>query len=323
MVKHERNKLYVIAVISNPAMFASRWRLFHQFRNYLAKLGVNVITVELTYGHRKFVCTQANNPYHVQLTTYHELWHKENMINRGIHHLTRMHSDWEYVAWIDADVYFLREDIIDATIHQLQVNHVVQMWENAIDMGPNGETLSTHHSFFSQYVKGAPYCYGAPGRYYDLQHWHPGFAWAARREAIDMMGGMAGPLIDTAILGAGDNHMAHALIGKLDQTLSHGLHPNYIKHLNTWQNRVERTIRRDVGYVAGTLVHNWHGKKKDRRYNDRWKVLVNNQFDPDIDLERDSQGMYQLADHGDLRSINLRDDIRKYFRSRNEDSIDT
>jgi hypothetical protein len=308
-------------MISNPVMFQSRWRLYNRFRQKIAKLGVSMYTAELTYGHRKFVVTQRDNPYHLQFSTLDQLWHKENVLNRIIQHMSRQHPDWRYVLWWDADIEFLREDIIDACLNALQIYHVIQPWENAIDLGPNGETLTTHYSFLSQYIKGKPYCYGKGVRY-GYPHWHSGFAWGATREAIESMGGISGPLIDTAILGAGDNHMAHGLIGMLDQTLAPGLHPNYIKHLKTWQDRVERLIRRDVGFVPGTLLHNWHGKKVDRKYHDRWRVLVDNQFNPDTDLERDGQGLYKLADHGDLRSINLRDDIRHYFSARQEDSID-
>jgi len=56
----------------------------------------------------------------------------------------------------------------------------------------------------------------------------------------------------------------------------------------------------------------------DRHYSDRWKILVDNKYNPESDLKRDAQGLYSLTD----RSPGLRDGIRTYFRSRNEDSID-
>jgi hypothetical protein len=96
------------------------------------------------------------------------------------------------------------------------------------------------------------------------------------------------------------------------------LTPAFKAHLRNGQDRTERYIRRNVGYVDGLLAHHWHGRKADRRYRDRWKILVDNNYDPDLDLKRDAQGLYQLTD----RCIKLRDDLRSYFRSRNEDSID-
>jgi hypothetical protein len=85
-----------------------------------------------------------------------------------------------------------------------------------------------------------------------------------------------------------------------------------------WENRAEKHIRRNVGYVPGLLLHHWHGKKRDRKYADRWKIIIDNDYDPHYDLKEDWQGLWQLTD----RSFKLRDDIRAYFRSRNEDSID-
>lgn len=277
----------------------------------------NFHTIEIAYGERNHVITEFGLEGHSQIRTWDELWHKENALNLKIQRLSITRPDWQYVAWIDADVAFTREDILSETWHQLQHFMFVQMWETAVDLGPNQEAIATHFSFLSQYWKGKPYCYGGKNFAY-YEHWHPGYAWAARREAIDHTGG----LLDTAILGAGDNHMAHCLINKLDQSAHKDLHPNYLKHLHMWQTRCERYIRRNVGFVPGNLVHYWHGRKKDRRYHDRWKILVEHQFDPDWDLKRDSHGLWQLVDHGDERSIKLRDDIMKYFRARNEDSID-
>lgn len=311
------HKLHVIAVISNAVRYQSRYALFKKFENHMAKNpDVILYVVEAAFGDRPFEISQADNPHHVQLRIWDEVWHKENMINVGVQHILRQDPNAEFIAFIDADVQFQRDDWAVETMHQLQHYFVVQMWQNAIDLGPNYELIQYHHSFIDMYMKGKPYCYGKNRGY---TNWHPGYAWAMRVEAWHHLGG----LIDTAILGAADNHMAHALVGMLDFTCDKRLHPNYYKHLQIWAKRAERFVRRDVGVVPGTIIHYWHGKKKDRRYHDRWKILVDHQFDPDIDLKRDGQGLWQLCDHGDLRSIKFRDDIRKYFRGRNEDSIDT
>jgi hypothetical protein len=51
---------------------------------------------------------------------------------------------------------------------------------------------------------------------------------------------------------------------------------------------------------------------------DRWKVLVDNQFDPYLDLIRRPDGILGLTGE----KMELRDGVMNYFRSRNEDSID-
>ena len=85
-----------------------------------------------------------------------------------------------------------------------------------------------------------------------------------------------------------------------------------------WQDRALKFIKKNIGYVSGTIVHNFHGKKRNRFYVERWKCLDEKQYDPIRDIKRDYQGLFQL----DTDKIKLRDDIRKYFRARNEDSVD-
>jgi hypothetical protein len=143
-------------------------------------------------------------------------------------------------------------------------------------------------------------------------------AWAARRSALDAVGG----LIDFAILGSADRNMAAGLFGFMEDTIDPTFSPEYRRHLLDWQDRAERNIRRNVGQLDGTVTHFWHGAKANRKYTERWKILSQYQFNPRTDLKRDSQGLWQLEDHHDLRSIRLRDALRHYFRQRNEDSVD-
>lgn len=309
-------KLHVVTCISNPIRFKSRYSLYADFAKRVADAGARLTTVEVAFGERPFEITDRSNPYHVQLRTRHELWHKENMLNIGIQNLHRVDQDWQYVAWVDADVQFSRPDWVGETVHQLQHFDVVQMFGQAQDLGPSGEPIGQQHigfmyAYWHGMLKGLrPYEYASKG--------HPGYAWAARRSALDKVGG----LIDFAILGAADTHMATALIGKLRDSVSGGLHSRYVKELARWEERAEKNIRRKVGYVPGLLTHYWHGKKRDRKYIERWKILIDHQYDPDRDLKRDTGGLWQLVDDGSPHSIVLRDDIRKYFRARNEDSID-
>lgn len=308
------SKLHVITMISNPLRFHSRYRLYRKFREHLKRAGIKLWTAEVAFGDRPFEVTTRGDKYDLQLRTDTELWHKERALNLLIGNLTAIHPDWQYVVWVDADIEFPKWHGPDAwfieTVHALQHHQVVQCFQHAIDMGPHGEHIHTHTGFAYSYVSGMHY---KPG----YCNWHPGFVWGARREAIE-----AEPLIDWGILGSGDRHMAMGWVGKIEDSLNKACQTPYLSKLKAWQEQTERYVRRDVGYVPGLILHHWHGKKKDRHYADRWKILVETQFDPDRDIKPDAQGLWQLADHGDLRSIVLRDRLRQYFRSRHEDSID-
>lgn len=313
MTRHEscdRDKFHVVTMISNPVRYSSRYELYRVFAEKMRAANVNLHTVELQLGDRPFAVTDASNPNHTQLRGWDELWHKENCLNIGI---SKLPGDWETVAWLDADIEFVRPDWVEETIHQLQVHQVVQMFETAVDLGPSGQTIAVHKSFMSQYIKNV--CYHPESHYHE---WHPGFAWAARREAIDGMG----QLYERAILGAGDRHMALAFVGKTRKSFAEHMHCEYEQDILRFEERCHHTIRRDVGFVPGTLIHNWHGKKKDRRYFDRWQILVNNKYKPHNDIKKSHNGVFHFHDDGSMRYIRLRDEIRHYFRQRSEDSTD-
>lgn len=303
--------LYVVSPIINPSRYRSRYALYREFEKYIADTGAILVTVEAAYGDRDFEITDAANPRHIRLRTSHEVWHKENLINIGV---SRLPADWKYVAWIDADVRFARPDIVDETIQQLQHFSVVQMFAHATDLGPRHQPLRSFDGFVAQWLRR----YGEqPADMDQYGVWHPGYAWACRRDAWDHLGG----LIDFAIVGSADRYMACGMIGAMAESLSAEIvrHcPTYADWCFEWQARAETYIKRNIGFVDGLLLHYFHGAKKSRGYMNRSAILWKNHFDPSRDIKRDWQGMWQLAD----RKIPLRDALRAYFRGRDEDSTE-
>jgi hypothetical protein len=310
-------KLHVITVISNPVRFHSRYELYNNFKKHMEASGAQLHTVELAFGDRPFEITRGGcGSNETQFRTFDELWHKENMINLA---LARLPTDWEYVAWIDADIMFQNPYWLAETVQQLQHHMVVQLFAQAVDLGPRHEIMQTHRGFVKGYFDEGFKCpnmkhkdwgyygYGPTGSFA-----HPGYAWAARREALEHTGG----LLEFAILGSGDHHMAMALIGEAAKTFPSNIHSRYAFKIMQWQDRAVRYLHRDIGFVDGTLLHYWHGKKIDRNYRGRWVIL--DEYDPDLDIKRDTQGLFVLTDN----NPKLRDGIRMYFRNRNEDSID-
>jgi hypothetical protein len=300
--------LRVLTVISNPIRYKSRYALYRDFAKHMEESGVELFTVELAYGDRPWEVTSPTNPHHIQLRTSSEIWHKENMMDIGVRHIMRLCPDTKAIAWIDADVQFVRKDWVEETWHALQHHRIVQLFSDAVDLGPDFQPIQTHRGFAWCYVTHQPY------RLKHYPFWHPGYAWAARVETLSAMGGF----IDKAVLGAGDHHMALAWIGRGADSLPGGIHPNYRRMVLDYQTLAEINIKRDIGFVPGTLLHRYHGKKKDRKYVERWKILIDNQYDPQTDVRYDLHSVLTLNE----TKIVLRDQIREYFRQRNEDSID-
>lgn len=317
-----KDTLYVVTAVFNPQRFRSRWKLYKNFEKYVLDSGqAHLVTIECTFGEREksLVIDQGDNHTVLHVNTKHEIWIKENLLNLAI---SRLPENWKYVAWVDADVIFARPDWVGETIQKLQHYDFVQMFSQAVDLSPKYEIVKQHTGFMYCYRNNIPnknkrmalpYYYGECEN--GGEYWHPGFAWAARRSAIDAVGG----LVDWSILGGGDMFMAYSLIGQItNKSLPNSLGKNGVRLLNEWQSRAEKHIRRNVGYMDGLLLHFWHGKKADRKYKDRGQILTDAKFDPELDLKKDWQGLFQLTD----RSHELRDSCRDYFSQRNEDSID-
>lgn len=295
--------LHVVTAIANPLRWQSRIRLYRDFERHMQASGVRLTVVECAYGDRPHELAAGVGVQHVPVRARTLVWNKENLLNLGI---AALPEDWKYVAWIDADILFRRPDWAAATVHALQLYDVVQPWSDCYDLGPAGEHLAVHRSFCRKWHDGAPI---TPG--YGVFA-HPGYAWAATRQALEHVGG----LVETAALGAADHHMAMALAGRVELSLPGGMTEGYRRPLLRWQERAQRHIAGNIGAVAGTIEHAWHGSKRSRRYIERWDVLTRARFDPDEDTKRNVWGVLELAGN----KPELRRGIDAYFHARAEDA---
>jgi hypothetical protein len=295
--------LNVITVHSNPVRYASRARLHLEHQARMAEAGVTLWVVEAVFGDRAPEVTDPSNPRHITVRCDSEVWLKEAMINLAAE---KIPADAKYLMWQDADIRWLRSDWATETIEALQHYRVVQPFTNVIDLGPEGEVIQTHRGFAYLYEKGLK-----PGLKYG-EFLHPGYAWAWRRSAWDAVGGM----IDRAICGAADHHMACALIGLGETSVPGNVADGYKRMVSAWQALAERHVQRDIGHIPGTITHDFHGWKADRNYVSRWSILSETGFDPYTDLTKDSSGMLRL----NPAKTYLRDRLRQYFRQRMEDA---
>lgn len=310
--------LYVVAVVFNPARYRARYRLYKEFEAYVEASGAILYTVEIAFGERGFLCTEPGNPRHLQLRTFYEIWLKENALNLCVQ---RLPEDWQYVAFVDADVTFARPDWVRETVEQLQHNKVVQMFSKSLDLGPDhvpfngtgsyGFAYCYRNNIPRAYPGRLPTCYGYP----DGQYWHPGYAWAYTRKAYEDLGG----LIDWAIIGAADYHQAQALLGDVESSIPQGIDPFYSEQCLDWQQLATRHIQGHLGFVEGSLLHHFHGAKVNRRYRERWDVLRKAKYKQRRDIRRDRQGLWALT----KENPPLKRELQNYFNQRNEDDPST
>jgi hypothetical protein len=309
----ELRHLYVVAVLNNPEGWHRRAALFRKFLDHMRALGARVLLVECVYGdQRHVVATDVYDPLHVRVRCNSELWVKEALINVGI---ARLPADAKYVAWVDADVTFTRPDVLLETVAKLQTHAVVQMWRHCVDLGPDGEIMGTHESFAHGRAEGE-----RAARYgYNTTTMHTGYAWAARLDAFEAIGG----LFDQAILGSGDSIVANAIVGTVTAAVPRGSSASYARAALEYQRLCAAHVRGNLGCVGGTILHAYHGDKKARQYNTRSDILVGNGFDPAVDIRKNRHGVWEFVydlPHRRAAVERMRDAIRLYNRNRNEDA---
>jgi hypothetical protein len=297
-------KLHVIAVISNPCMYIRRYILMNEFlkRMEMEETDVIVYVVELAYKNQRFVITDPKNKRHLQLRAEVPLWHKENMINIAVKKL--LPKTWKAMAWIDADLEFENNTWAKDTLKILNgCKDVVQIFSHCVDMDRDEMAMRIFTSFGYNYTKELKYSGAGPN------YWHPGYAWACTRRAYERMGG----IYELAVLGSGDNVMAMSYIKNVMKSANDRYSENYLESIHDFQDRV-KGLR--IGYVPGVIRHHYHGSKANRKYTERWEILIKHAYDPTLHVCYNKDGL--LIPTADCPQEFL-DDILHYFEERKED----
>jgi hypothetical protein len=296
--------LNIIIVISNPCLYAKRYILLKEFVKRIEEEeeNVNLFIVELAYKGQKFYITDKQNKNHLQIKTDCPIWHKENMINLGVKYL--LPSNWKAFAWIDADIEFDNNSWALDTLKILNGSKdIVQLFSHCIDMDKDKNTLNIFNSFGYSFSKNKKYTTKG------LDYWHPGYAWAMTRKAYEKVGG----IYDKGVLGSGDNIMALSFINKCKNMNNINYSQDYNDSMLEFQKKAKK-LR--LGYTPGLIRHYFHGSKKNRKYTERWQILMKYQFSPVQHLTYDSLGI--LIPNTEFPE-EFKKDILNYFKERKED----
>lgn len=314
-------QLHVIITHFNPNRVQAHKRLRGEFLNRYKDCGALIYCVELALGEQDFEIAEAGNPRHLQIRSYGEVpWIKENLFNIARRKL--LPPGAKYVALVDGDIQFMNPDWALATLHELQHAPVVQMFSECMDAGPSHQAVPhergpedfVRHSFAKLHVgRGRAW---TPGSGYD--HEHCGYAWAFRNSLLDELCPF-NPLIDYSLLGSADWIMACCFVGALPKAVHGEAHPAYKRRVELFYRRCEIAIRRDLSFIPGMVIHQWHGRKRDRGYMSRWDIIIKEGFDPDLDLKYRGDGLLVYSGRNSRLPLLLRDHLRR----KNEDSIDT
>jgi hypothetical protein len=297
-------KLHVITVISNPCLYNKRYKLFKEFVKRIEEEETNVelYVVELIYNNLNYFVTDINNKKHLQIKTETPLWHKENMVNLGVKKL--LPSNWKAFAWIDADIEFESNTWALDTLKILNgCKDVVQLFSHCIDMNNDELSLNNFSGFGYNFSKKNKYTTKG------LNYWHPGYAWAITRKAYEQIGG----LYDKGVLGSGDSIMASSFVNNVTNMINKNYSDDYNNSMLLFQEKAKH-LR--LGYTPGVIRHYFHGTKENRKYTERWKILMKHKFSPNLHLKYDNNGILIPTD---TFAEEFKNDIMNYFKERKED----
>lgn len=294
-------RLAVITSYFNPCGYQRIRENYRRFQDGLERAGVELFTAELAFEEQPFEIPDAT--LQLRGSDRNLLWQKERLLNLLI---PRLPEDVDAIAWIDADILFLNPDWPAATCQALERRAVVQLYRDSYTLLPQGDL---------QHVKKSTGWYYAhdPARFTHFGHSHPGFAWAARAGWLRRHG-----LLDDCVTGGGDCLMVK---GMADCTLyiERWLNPEWRTSIDAWASAVQAEIDGAFGYVPGAILHLYHGSRENRRYVERWSYQTDYAFDPQADIERDTNGLIRWTEQALAEKPEMVRRVREYFALRRED----
>ncbi len=280
--------LWAITCYFDP--FNSRHRLaaFHEFRR---RLSVPLVVVELAFD-GNFQLSRDDADVLIQVRGGSILWQKERLLNLA---LGALPAHVEAVAWLDCDIAFLREHWSEAVTAELREYAIVQPFRwlryqrcgEPVERGGHPAD-DAFESAACRLVHGKlpDDVYQMPGLSQRLRY-APGIAWAARRSLLDAHG-----LYDAGVIGGGDKLIFLAAVGRY-QRVGRWMGPAHQRHFNNWARPFSNAVSGRISYVDGEVVHLWHGDLEGRRYYERLQGFEEFEFDPDHDLARTPEGIWQ------------------------------
>lgn len=289
--------LAVMTCYFNPCGYVSLRENYRRFAREMAVAGVPLYTAELAFEGQAFALDEQ--PRVRRFRARDVMWHKERLLNLLLPTVPR---EFDKIAWIDADLLFANARWPAETARRLEEFPVVQLFDEAVYLDRDGQVSETRVGV----ARGA--ADGVDAR--NFGRFHPGFAWAARREVLERHG-----LMDTNIAGGGDSMMVCAMFGWWDHPTQRHYDRAMQDALSRWGRPFFDDVRGRVGCVAGRVLHLWHGEHANRRYVERVDWLNHARFDPGVDLRVGADGLWEWASGKDW----LREKMRQYFFIRRED----
>ena len=240
-------------------------------------------TLELYYD-----SPEIKNAFHVKGESF--MFHKERLCR-----ILEKKIGWYYskLMFLDADIIFTDPNWYSEVSDLLNKHDVVHPFKSAIWSDITYKECVQQRNTILMCEKGGKY----------QPSLHPGFAWAFRRSWFRKVG-----FFDYGITGSGDTL---SVASWFDLKFPNGyLQPALKVAFDEFCKRPKPRIT----HASGTIIHLWHGSKKNRKYFDRHKILSG---------IADVRKIVKIAKNGvfELTDSEINEKMRVYFIERDDDGF--
>lgn len=270
---------------------------FRVFYDALGELNKNVFVIELAcFEDSEFSIPESSNFIRIKPGPGTLLWQKERLLNLA---LSQIPKDYANIVWADADILFQDTNHLQRDIDlKLQDYSIVHLFKTVSWLNPDRTIRSTFRSVVDQ-----------PAEHFG----HPGYAWAARREELDPVG-----FFDYHITGNGDTFMYFLMNRKIERWAQPFFDLPGIQYVSEkYLTQVKKHFTSRIGNLDGNIKHLFHGDYKNRNYENRHKILLDNDYDPIMCIRLNNSGLYEF-NHNEPKALIIEDLIKQYLNRRKE-----
>jgi hypothetical protein len=289
----------------------SNQMLLENFDNFRRELTEDVFVIEAAFGDEPFLIKESEDFVRIRGTEENFMWQKERLLNIALSKLPPQYTD---IAWLDADILFDNKNWVEEMQAALDKFCFVQLFQTVSWLNKDGSSDISFNTIVEQGKN--LFSVGGDGEAQD-NGFHPGFAWAARREVLEKTG-----WFDQHICGNGDSFIYYAIAGHL-LAGNYLMIKNKLLGFNYCFLKFKRKISQagaigSLSNISGHVRHMYHGDFKERDYAGRQRFMIDAQFDPVEDLEIGDNGLYKWGNKNE-NTLVLSSRLLEYFKQRNKD----
>ena len=245
---------------------------------------------------------------HIKYNLPQRIWVKENLINLAVRN--HLPNDWNYMSWMDSDIYFFNKDWVNQSIELLETNDIIQMFDFSLDQ--NNPKSQSNATFNVGYINAFMNQNDLFIREFSLKH--AGYGWAMNKKFYEKIGG----LWEFNIIGSGDTIIARSATQNLsrEEILIKGnlniiYSSKYADQLCEYYDKFKGC---KFSFVKSQIYHFFHGKNHHKLYVERHEILKHHKFETSM-IKYDENGII----YTDKEDLSLH--IENYMNYRENDGV--